>query len=130
MTKSSRLWLGVLVVALAAGLATAQTFTESTQVVVVEVPVQVVRDGEPVRGLTAADFEVFDGRKKMPITGFEILDLTTTAAAPQAGQGQEPPPITARRHFLVLFDLSAAGPIEIRATIQSGEVVYGQLPAA
>lgn len=109
MRRSSRLWLGVLIVALAAGLATAQTFTESTQVVVVEVPVQVVRDGEPVRGLTAADFEVFDGRKKVPITGFEILDLTTaTTAAPQAGQ--EPLPITARRHFLVLFDLSFSDP--------------------
>jgi VWFA-related protein len=111
MRRSSRLWLGVLIVALAAGLATAQTFTESTQVVVVEVPVQVVRDGEPVRGLTAADFEVFDGRKKVPITGFEILDLTTsTTAAPQAGQSQEPLPITARRHFLVLFDLSFSDP--------------------
>lgn len=110
MRSSSKFWLGVLVVVLAAGLATAQNFTESTQVVVVEVPVQVVRDGEPVRGLSAADFELFDGRKKVPITGFEILDLTTTAAAPQAGQGQAPLPITARRHFLVLFDLSFSDP--------------------
>ncbi|HKH46632.1 MAG TPA: VWA domain-containing protein [Thermoanaerobaculia bacterium] len=117
MRRSSRIWRsGVLAAGLSvclvlgAAALTAQTFTESTQVVVVEVPVQVVRDGEPVKGLTAADFEVFDGRKKVPITGFEVLDLTTTttAAAPQAGQ--EPVPVTARRHFLVLFDLSFSDP--------------------
>ena len=53
----------------------AQTFVESTQVVVVEVPVQVIRNGEPVRGLTAEDFEVWDGREKQTLTGFEAVDL-------------------------------------------------------
>jgi VWFA-related protein len=114
MKRSSKLWRsGVLAgglaacVALGAAVLAAQNFTESTQVVVVEVPVQVVRDGEPVKGLTASDFEVYDGRKKMPLTGFEVLDLTTSAAS-QAGQA--PPPITARRHFLLLFDLSFSEP--------------------
>jgi len=110
MRRSSILWLGALVVALAAGLATAQNFTESTQVVVVEVPVQVVRDGEPVRGLTAADFELYDGRKKVPITGFEVLDLSTAATMDSLQKGEAPPPITARRHFLILFDLSFSEP--------------------
>ncbi|HXO29301.1 MAG TPA: hypothetical protein VOA80_18270, partial [Thermoanaerobaculia bacterium] len=55
--------------------------SETTEVVAVEVPVQVVRDGEPVRGLAAADFEVYEGRKRLPLTGFEVLDL-------RAGQGQ------------------------------------------
>jgi VWFA-related protein len=94
---------------LGAAALTAQNFTDSTQVVVVEVPVQVVRDGEPVRGLTANDFELFDGRKKVPVTGFEVLDLSTASTAAQ-GTAQEPPPITARRHFLVLFDLSFSDP--------------------
>ncbi len=61
MRRSSTLWRpGVLAagLAIAAASLAAQTFTESTEVVVVEVPVQVVRDGQPVRGLTAADFEV------------------------------------------------------------------------
>ena len=80
--------------------ASAQGFAESTDVVVVEVPVQVVRDGEPVRGLSAADFEVYDGRKKVEITGFEVLDLY----AP--GQKRARLPISARRHFLLLFDLA------------------------
>src|SRR5262245_42767918 len=74
----------------------AKSFTETTEVVVVEVPVQVVKDGEPVRGLTAADFELYDGRKKVPLSGFEVLDLgaAPTPAAPGAL------PVAARRHFL------------------------------
>ena len=123
---------GVLAAVLAAGLAgaaalTAQTFTESTQVVVVEVPVQVVRDGEPVRGLTADNFELFDGRKKVPITGFEVLDLSTvTTAAPQ-GAAQEPMTATARRHFLVLFDLSFSDPKAIFQARKAAHDMVGAL---
>jgi VWFA-related protein len=89
-----------------------QTFSEATDVVVVEVPVQVLRDGEPVRGLTAQDFEVYEGRKKLPITGFEVLDLAESeAAAPAAQNGFKPAkPIAARRHFLLLFDLAFSSP--------------------
>ncbi|MFP5284316.1 MAG: VWA domain-containing protein, partial [Thermoanaerobaculia bacterium] len=103
----------ILVAALAlAGAAHAQqTFTEATDVVVVEVPVQVLRDGEPVRGLTAADFEVYEGRKKLPVTGFEVLDLTESAAPAPAQKGFKPAkPIAARRHFLLLFDLAFSSP--------------------
>jgi VWFA-related protein len=118
-----------LAICLAGGAAvlTAQSFTESTQVVVVEVPVQVVRDGQPVKGLTADNFEVFDGRKKMPITGFEVLDLTTTTAAatPQAA-GQEPVPDTARRHFLILFDLAFSDP---KAIFQARKAAHEMVDA-
>jgi VWFA-related protein len=84
-----------------------QSFAESTEVTAVEVPVQVVRDGEPVRGLTAKDFEVYDGRKKVTLTGFEVLDL---AAADQAGTAAASIPSSLRRHFLLLFDLSFSEP--------------------
>jgi VWFA-related protein len=84
--------------------ASPQGFAESTDVVVVEVPVQVVRDGQPVRGLTAADFEVYDGRKRVEITGFEVLDLD----AP--GSKRARLPASARRHFLLLFDLAFSDP--------------------
>jgi len=57
----------LLALLLAAPLAAAQKpaagdrFEETSEVVAVEVPVNVVgRDGQPVRGLTAADFEVFE----------------------------------------------------------------------
>jgi len=103
MKMRSRLWLGLLAVGLGAAVATAQTFVESTQVVVVEVPVQVIRDGEPVRGLTAADFEVFDGRDKQALTGFEVVDLAELGGDALA---KAELPDSARRHFLVLFDLT------------------------
>lgn len=96
--------------ALAPWLAAAQTFTETTEVVVVEVPVQVIKDGEPVRGLTANDFELFEGRKKVPITGFEVLDLEMTGTSQEATAAV---PVSARRHFLMLFDLSNSEPKSI-----------------
>jgi VWFA-related protein len=86
-----------------------QGFAETTEVVAVEVPVQVVKDGEPIRGLTAEDFEVFEGRRKMPITGFEIVDLEVPATAARASAV----PAAARRHFLLLFDLSFSEPKSI-----------------
>ena len=98
---------------LAAGLlasaapAVAQTFSDTTATVVVEVPVQVVRDGQPVRGLTAADFEVYDGRKKQQVVGFEVIDLVSTEAKPQTL------PVAGRRHFLILFDMAFSDPASL-----------------
>ncbi len=122
MNRSSRLQRCTAALAVAGlGLAPVpgaaqRTFADATQVVVVEVPVQVVKDGEPVRGLTANDFEVYEGRKKMPVTGFEMLDLSA-APSPSA----PPVPISARRHFLMMFDLSFSEPksiVKARAAAQ------------
>ena len=75
-------------------------------------PVQVLRDGEPVRGLTAEDFEVYEGRTKLPVTGFEVLDLSETAPPAAAVQKERKlvQPVAARRHFLLLFDLAFSSP--------------------
>jgi VWFA-related protein len=97
-------------------------FSESTQVLVVEVPVQVVgKDGQPVRGLTANDFEVFEGRKKLPVTGFEVLDLKTSEA------GDTSMPTAARRHFMMLFDLSFSEPQAILKARKAAEDVLRTL---
>src|ERR1700674_40801 len=95
--------------------------SEATEVVAVEVPVQVVRDGQPVRGLTAADFEVYDGKKRQQLTGFEVLDL-------QARQGASVASISPalRRHFLFLFDLSFSEP---KSVIRARQMVRGMLPS-
>jgi VWFA-related protein len=101
-----------------------QTFSGATNVVAVEVPVQVIKDGEPVRGLTAKDFEVYDGRRKVNVTGFEMLDLAAPAGLPSAQV-----PVAARRHFLMLFDLSFSEPKSIvKAREAAATVVDGLHP--
>ena len=92
--------------------AQAGRFGDTASVVVVEVPVQVVKDGKPVRGLTAENFEVWDGKTKQRLTGFEAIDLAALEARGAAG-GAPPLPPAARRHFLFLFDLTFARPKSI-----------------
>ncbi len=105
-----------------------EKFEDTSQVLAVEVPVNVTgRDGRPVRGLTATDFQVFDEGKGQPITGFDVIDLHVLASA-EAGTAQGAPGVpnpspepaaakpldaSARRHFLLLFDLSFSNPIAI-----------------
>ncbi|HEX5715119.1 MAG TPA: VWA domain-containing protein [Thermoanaerobaculia bacterium] len=103
---------GLLLLVLLAGApgALAQSFSESTDVVVVEVPVQVLDgDGKPVRGLTADDFEIYERGRKQKIVGFEVLDLKVQVPA-DGKMRTAPPPVSARRHFLLLFDLSFSSP--------------------
>ncbi len=121
-------WLGWAPVPAGAAPAAApvaqQTFSGATNVVAVEVPVQVIKDGEPVRGLTAKDFEVYDGRRKVNVTGFELLDLAAPAGLPSAQV-----PVAARRHFLMLFDLSFSEPKSIvKAREAAANVVDGLHP--
>jgi len=96
--------------------------SETTEVVAVQVPVQVVRNGEPVRGLTAADFEVYDGRRKQTVTGFEVLDL----AKGQGGPAMASIAPALRRHFLFLFDLSNSEP---KSIAKARQMVREMLPA-
>lgn len=78
-------------------------------VTLVAVPVFVTRkDGSPVRGLTAEDFEVEEGGKKVPIAAFQSIDVDAPptvdsearlAGLPVAAQAE------ARRQFLLLIDV-------------------------
>ena len=118
--SSLRSFLAAAVLAAAASPLLAQGFAERAEVVVVEVPVQVVRDGQPVRGLTADDFEIWEGRRRRPITGFEVVDL----ADPSAGRREVP--AAARRHFLLLFDLSFSQPSSVvKAREAARDLVLG-----
>jgi VWFA-related protein len=114
----------------------AQTFEGSSQVTSVEVPVNVVtREGEPVRGLTAGDFELYDGGDRQKITSFEVVDLKVlnpgesapgAAAAPARPAAELRP--AARRHFLLLFDLSFSTPSSIlRARTAARDFVLNSL---
>ncbi|MFW6175883.1 MAG: VWA domain-containing protein, partial [Acidobacteriota bacterium] len=92
------------------------TFEGVADVVEVQVPVNVfTRDGEPVRGLTVEDFEVLDRGTKQRITGFDVVDLEVlrpdTLGGPDALEAAIPG--AARRHFLLLFDLTFATPSSV-----------------
>jgi VWFA-related protein len=95
------------------------SFSGTAQVFSVDVPVQVVRDGEPVRGLQAGDFQVWEGKRRLPVTGFEALDLTASAAGRSAAV-----PSAVRRHFLFLFDLAFSQP---KAIVRARRAAAGLL---
>jgi len=78
-----------------------QEVSETQSVIVVEAPVQVVRNGDPVRGLTAENFEIYDRGEKQTITRFEARDFTLSAAA-EAETAEAP---AKQRHFMLFFDL-------------------------
>ncbi|MEO8433148.1 MAG: VWA domain-containing protein, partial [Acidobacteriota bacterium] len=87
--------------------------TESAGVTLIEIPVNVVgKDGHPVQALKASDFELFDENKKVELAGFEVIDISRSAPANGAAKDpfSELPPPAARRHWLLVFDLSYSTP--------------------
>lgn len=95
-----------LVLLLVATLASAQV-GEKITVNVIEVPVTVVdAGGNPVRGLTAENFELYDDGVRRPIAALEAVDF----AAPAAGNAFAPVNPAARRSFMLLFDLGFSTP--------------------
>lgn len=103
-------------------------YRETVSVSVVEVPVTVVdRSGNPVRGLTKEQFEIFVDGKKVPVTGFETIDMTTIDESSRA-QPATPLPAAAYRNFLLLFDFSGSTPGTItRAQTAAREFVAAHL---
>lgn len=111
--KRSRIGAAVppalLALALAALPSFAQSgrFGEEISITEVEIPVQVLRDGEPVRGLTADDFEVYDDGVRREIAGFRVIDLGRSVSAPAPSSPGETvaSPEPEGRRVLLLFDL-------------------------
>lgn len=69
--------LALLIVAIAAPAQEADetAFSEVVDVEVVEVDVQVTdREGQPVRGLTIDDFEIFEDGRRVEITNFRVVE--------------------------------------------------------
>jgi VWFA-related protein len=83
----------------------ADSFREETTSVLVEVPVEVTDDGQPLRGLGMANFELFDNGRPQEILAVDVVDL----AQLDEGARQELP-VAARRHFLLLFDRTFTTP--------------------
>ncbi len=118
----------------AGGRGAAATFGESSRVVSVEVPVNVIgRDGLPLRGLKATDFEVYDEGRRQTLSGFDVVDLDRPAPAAAEPAGAPParldqPPSPARRRILLLFDLSFSNPTAvIRARLAARDFLLHSL---
>ena len=81
---------------------------ETVTVSYVEVPVTVTgRDGQPVRGLTAANFELIDDGQKRTLASFDAIDF----ASVESMTAVSPLNPAARRNFLILFDLTFSTPV-------------------
>jgi VWFA-related protein len=101
-----RIRLAFLVSFLVACSALAQS-ASTINVHVVELPVTVLdASGNPVRGLTAANFALYDEKKRQPITSFDTIDFA--AGAPASAIAPMNP--AARRSFVLLFDLGFTSP--------------------
>jgi VWFA-related protein len=97
---------GAVLLLLVAATAVAQV-RENITVNLVEVPVSVVDgNGNPVRGLTAANFELYDQGKKQQIAAFDTIDF----AVRDSVNAISPMNPAARRSFLLLFDLGYSSP--------------------
>ena len=82
-------------------------FHETAAVHVVEIPVNVIgKDGKPVAGLTAADFDLYDDGKKQTITGMDVIDLSRAVTPSPGAAVATPVEGAAIRHWLIIFDLS------------------------
>ena len=98
----------VLALQIVVAAAYAQTpLSERIEVSVVNVDVSVTgADGQPVRGLTGDDFEVFEDGRRQSITNFYAVEGTTTPAPP--GEPAAPrlqQDSRFRRRVLVLLDV-------------------------
>ncbi|HUP43359.1 MAG TPA: VWA domain-containing protein [Thermoanaerobaculia bacterium] len=71
-----------------------EPFLDTVEVTVVNVDVYVTdREGKPVTGLTATDFEVYENGRRMTLTNFYAIEERRVAASgpgPAAGAGPEP----------------------------------------
>ena len=88
-------------------------------VTLVAVPVFVTdKSGQAVAGLTAEDFEVYDGGRRVPIAAFQAVDVHDPVAAASLPELPVAVQAAAHRQFLLLFDLQfsqAAGIKRARA---------------
>jgi len=110
-------------------LAQAVRSDETIRVTLVEVPVTVTTvSDEPIRGLTKANFEVYDQGQKREITNFEMIDFAALAGQPAAAAAAAAARGAARRNFMLLFDLGNSDPTSlVRAREATLEFVDKQL---
>jgi VWFA-related protein len=83
---------------------------ESITVHYVEIPVTVLdRGGNPIRGLTAQNFEILDEGKPRAVSSLDMVDFGSADSL----KAISPLNPVARRNFLIVFDLSFSTPFKI-----------------
>jgi len=108
----------IIALMFAAAAAVLAQVRETVNVNVIEVPVTVVDSGgNPIRGLTAANFELFDQGKKREISSFDKIDF----AANESVTAISPLNPAARRTFLLLFDLGYSSPNSLARAQESAK---------
>ena len=84
---------------------------ERATAIVVEIPVNVIgKDGRPIAGLKKEDFELYDDGKHQPISALQVIDLVKPVSSAASGAAREEIPASARRLWLLVFDLSYTSP--------------------
>jgi hypothetical protein len=100
--------IGLAATLVARPLASQEPPVFTTEVNVVAVTVFVTdKSGRAVAGLTAADFELEDQGKKVPLVAFLPVDASGAAPGGEAGPLMQ---ASARRQLLFLFDLTFSTP--------------------
>jgi VWFA-related protein len=95
----------------------------SSETALVSLPVFVAdRQGRAMRGLTAEDFELLEDGKPAPVVAFQYVD--TTSPEEQTQILQVP---AARRHFLLLFDLSFTSPAGVHRAREAARAMLKNL---
>ena len=100
-------------------------FSDEITVLEVVLPVRVLLRGEPLAGLEAENFEIWQDDRKLPILGIERVDLRRTEAVQDgrrrssgAATESQPPPL-GERSFLALFDLAQSPANRLRLAVDS-----------
>ena len=126
----SLIFLAPALLCLTAALhAQTETYEDTTDVIEVQVPVNVTaKGGEPVRGLTADDFQILDSGKPQELSSFRVIDLSVIEPGDTRVEIERAVPGAARRHFLLLFDLSFSPPSSlVKARTAARDFVLNEL---
>jgi VWFA-related protein len=102
--------IGLFALLAALAVTAGAQMNESITVNVVEVPVTVVdAKGNPVRGLTAANFKLLDQGKEVAVSSLDAIDFASRRSASAVA----PLPPAARRKFMLVFDVTFSSPASL-----------------
>ncbi len=94
-------------------------FGDRLSVSLIEIPVQVLDDGRPVRGLRRESFQVSARGQRLPLVAFEVLEAEIGAT-----EGAAPPAVP--RNFLLVFDFFYGDRNGLARAVTAGRETLGR----